>query len=173
MKEKQNGFWLKLITYFVLSYAVSVLSIVLMLSFPKEADSSNLISNIFNIIFSTNACFVFTTGWSVRKHSHPLAARAHGEDLVYSAITLGVLVSGVMLTVSTLKDEVPLISYLVVAVITAAPCVYLAWIYIEETLKKEKIIEQHEGMEYLKKATEYQQTKNETSFDIGGVEYKM
>ena len=57
--------------------------------------------------------------------------------------------------------------------LTLIPCIYLAWIYIKETMEKEEIVAQHDADEYLKKAQEMIKAKGETSFSLSGSDYKL
>lgn len=173
MKIKPKDFVIKLVIYLVLSYIMALVSIGITVLIPKNNDAVSPMRDAYNIIFSTNACFISTTGWSVKKDSHPLEKKGSRGDLIHLAMVSGLLISGVFVVVSSVTEFFSGKIYGIGALITLIPCVYLAWIYIKEAMEKEEIVAQHDKNELLKKAAELMKTKDEKTFSMSGTDFKV
>lgn len=173
MQNKLTAFLIKLVIYFALSYIMALVSIGIIVFISKDSDAADSMRNIYNIIFSTNACFISTTGWSIKKDPHPLEKKNSRGDLIYLAMVSGLLISGTFVVISSVTEFFSAEVYGIGVALTLIPCIYLAWIYIKETMEKEEIVAQHDADEYLKKAQEMIKAKGETSFSLSGSDYKL
>lgn len=173
MRPDQKSFISKIFTYLILSYAMALISIMIIIVAAPKTEGTSTIRNIFNILFSTNACFISTTGWSIKKDHRPMDGDRNRSDLVYLSMVVGLLISVAMVVLSSVTSYFSCKVYSVGFFLTLLSCFYLAAIYTEETIQKEQIIEQHDKNELMKKAQEMIAAKEETSVSISGADYKL
>lgn len=173
MKPDCKTLALKMIIYIVLSYAMALLSILVIVLMPTETEGTVVERNIFNILFSTNACFISTTGWSIKKDRHLLDEDSNHSDLVYLSVIVGLLISAVMVVLSYAANYYSRKAYLGGLGLTLLSCAYLAYVYIREIIQKDQIVRQHDEAQIIERAQEMIKVKEETSVRISGSEYKL
>lgn len=173
MGNSAKKFAWKIFTYVILSYLVALISIGIIYVMSYKEGGTSGVQSVFNILFSTNACFISTTGWSIKKDRHPLDNGKDYGDPAYLATMGGSLLSMALLVLSAATDYFSYKVYSWGLVLTLIPCAYLAWIYTKETIQKETIIAEHDAREYMNKAREMMETKQEDSFNMSGTEYKV
>ena len=173
MQPDQKTFLSKFLTYSILSYAMALISIMIIIVAAPKTEGTSTIRTVFNILFSTNACFISTTGWSIKKDHHPLDSDRTRSDLVYLSMVVGLLISVAMVVISSVTSYFSCKFYSAGFALTLLSCIYLAAIYTKETIEKEQIIDQHDQDELIKKAREMIAAKEETSVSISGADYKL
>lgn len=166
--KKSEGKWLSLIEYLVLSYAVAILTIVVLVG--VEGLSETLAVSCFSVIFSTNACFVITTYWSMKVVGN---MRATNFSLAISI--LGILMCGGFSIISALKIPFNSYIYWAIAGFTCLICLYLAYQYITLDVEVNKVLNKYNENNMLKNAEKIiEARKKSASVDtVDEEEYKF
>ncbi len=159
----------KLITYMILSYLTTAISVTLVMVLQPQ-DS---LQNILNVLFSTNACFIVTTSLGIKKDSCSIDSFQSTTDTTYVCIMVGLCISVALTVCLQTTDKIPLAMYIIGFIVSFSICVYLAWKYAKESLKKDEIVERYHQEEMKRKVQELIDAKDESSFRMAGKDFKL
>lgn len=159
----------KLITYMILSYLTAAISMTLVIVLQPEGSSQD----ILNVLFSTNACFIVTTGLGIKKDSYSTDSLQSTTDIPYVSIMVGLCISVALTVCLQTTDKIPLRMYIIGFILSFSICGYLAWQYAKESLRKDEIVERYQREEMERKVQEMIAVKEESTFSIAGKDYKL
>jgi len=155
---KIGAFLKNFFAYFVLSYFVALISIGVMvlmriingeiISFVKIFDSA-----VSSIIFSTNACYLVTTQWSI-------ASRVKQRGLFLCFI--GSLLCLALNTLTIVYPKVPNEVYLASVLVTLAICLIHTRIYIDVCMNIDEKLEEYDNLKADQAALDMIHKANET-----------
>ncbi len=147
--------------YLLMSYGVAIVTIILLFGIDYDGD----IKSFFNILLSTNACFIMTTSYSIRRHA------ADNHDGIMISQGIGVLICGILMAVSTTYEPVILWLYWGGLLISLGLVMYLTYRYTLQQIFTEKVIKSHEAAENEKMFKEIEKRKKESEFEINGSKF--
>lgn len=159
----------KLITYMILSYLTAAISVILVMVLQPQ-DS---LQNVLNVLLSTNACFIVTTGLGIKKDNCSTNLLQSTSDIPYVSIIVGLCISVALTVCLQTTDKIPPAMYIVGFILSFSVCGYLAWAYAKESLMKDEIVEKYQREEMERRVQEMIAAKEESSFSIAGKDYKL
>lgn len=153
-----------LIIYILLSYLVAIVSITVIQFNNIDIPSNTKFKNTINILLSTNACFIITTGYGIKTSLQNI-----NNNYLLAYYFIGLVICGTFNATSLLDTNFPNGLYIFILIITTIICYMIAKVYIESDEKVDKIIRENGVKEmYLKAKDIIKQTENMEEFGMDG-----